>query len=332
MKEQIDRISQILREMTDFSRPTSHRKSLTHSNQVVQSALGISKYDRRLSGIHIITSLDNEIPALKLDGDKLLQVFLNIIFNAAEAEEHKPAVTDDQHAAETDEHKAAVTEDHHAAEAEEHKKTVSDDQHASEADDHKKAVTDDHHAAETDEHKAASTDDQHASEVDDHEAPVAEAQAHAGSIMLPQKRTTLLSRTQMRGYAPYQYYCAACHGKRGNGDGVNAKNLSIPPRRHNDASYMANLTDAYLNRVIKEGGVSQGFSPQMPPWGGVLSDEEISNLIAFLRILPEARMVASAEEYQKSAGMGGHHNGGAEAEGHHAAETDDHQATGTDDH
>ncbi len=85
MKEQIDRISQILREMTDFSRPTTHRKSLTHSNQVVQSALGISKYDRRLSGIHIITSLDNEIPALKLDGDKLLQVFLNIIFNAADA-------------------------------------------------------------------------------------------------------------------------------------------------------------------------------------------------------------------------------------------------------
>jgi signal transduction histidine kinase len=85
MKEQIDRISQILREMTDFSRPTSHRKSLIHSNQVIQSALGISKYDRRLKGIHVITSLDNEIPALKLDGDKLLQVFLNIIFNAADA-------------------------------------------------------------------------------------------------------------------------------------------------------------------------------------------------------------------------------------------------------
>jgi hypothetical protein len=93
---------------------------------------------------------------------------------------------------------------------------------------------------------------------------------------------------------------------------------------------MANLTDAYLNRVIKEGGVSQGFSPLMPPWGGVLSDEEISNLIAFLRILPEARMVASAEEYQKSAGMGGHHNGGAEAEGHHDTGTDDHHAAEAD--
>ena len=84
MKEQIDRISRILREMTDFSRPATHRKGLIHSNQVIQSALGISKYDRRLKGIQVITCLDNEIPALKLDGDKLLQVFLNIIFNAAD--------------------------------------------------------------------------------------------------------------------------------------------------------------------------------------------------------------------------------------------------------
>jgi signal transduction histidine kinase len=85
MKEQIDRISAILREMMDFSRPATYRKSLTHGNQVIQSALGISKYDMRLKGIHVITSLDNEIPALKLDGDQLLQVFLNIIFNAADA-------------------------------------------------------------------------------------------------------------------------------------------------------------------------------------------------------------------------------------------------------
>lgn len=85
MKEQIDRISKILRELNDFSRPTTYRKNLTHCNQVIQSALGISKYDQRLKGIHVITSFDNEIPALKLDGDKLLQVLLNIIFNAADA-------------------------------------------------------------------------------------------------------------------------------------------------------------------------------------------------------------------------------------------------------
>ena len=85
MKEQIDRISKIVREMMDFSRPASYRKRLTHGNQVIQSAIGISRYDRRLKGIQVTTCLDNEIPALKIDGDQLLQVFLNIIFNAADA-------------------------------------------------------------------------------------------------------------------------------------------------------------------------------------------------------------------------------------------------------
>jgi hypothetical protein len=93
---------------------------------------------------------------------------------------------------------------------------------------------------------------------------------------------------------------------------------------------MANLSDAHLSRVIKEGGASQDLSPLMPPWGGALSDEEISNLIAFLRIIPESQMMASIEEYQKSTGMMGGHNGGAE--GHQAAGADDHQADEADDH
>jgi len=85
MQAQINRIARIVREMIDFSRPVSYRERLTDINQVIQSALGISSYDTRLKGVRAITALDNEIPALKLDGDQLLQVFLNIIFNAADA-------------------------------------------------------------------------------------------------------------------------------------------------------------------------------------------------------------------------------------------------------
>ncbi len=93
MKEQINRISKIVRELMESARPLSSRSSLTHINQVIQSALGISSYDRRLKGIHAITCLDNEIPALKLDGDQLLQVFMNIILNAAYAMDGKGTIT-----------------------------------------------------------------------------------------------------------------------------------------------------------------------------------------------------------------------------------------------
>ncbi len=91
-----------------------------------------------------------------------------------------------------------------------------------------------------------------AGETDDQSAAGAHEQTQGGSILLPKKRATILSRVQLRGYASYQYYCAACHGKRGNGDGPNANNLSIPPRRHNDASYMTNLSDICRPAVVSK--------------------------------------------------------------------------------
>lgn len=185
------------------------------------------------------------------------------------------------------------------------------------------AETGDQHETESNEKTTDDRDDQQLSDVKTHTEP----------ILLPQKRTSLLKQTQLRGYASYQYYCAVCHGKRGGGNGSNAKNLSIPPRKHNNAPYMANLSDGYLSRVIKEGGASQGLSPLMPPWGGAMGDEEISNLIAFIRILPDSQMMAGLEKNQKSAGMDGHggHGGGGEDD-HGSAEADNHDESGSDDH
>lgn len=85
MQDQIDRIARIVRELVDFSRPSSSGKSLIHVNEVLRTALGIARYDERFKGVHVITGLDPDIPALKMDGDQLLQVFLNILFNAGDA-------------------------------------------------------------------------------------------------------------------------------------------------------------------------------------------------------------------------------------------------------
>ena len=48
---------------------------------------------------------------------------------------------------------------------------------------------------------------------------------------------------------------------------------------------MGSLSDEYLYQVISKGGASVGKSPLMAPWGAVLSDEQIRDVLAFVRLL-----------------------------------------------
>ena len=45
------------------------------------------------------------------------------------------------------------------------------------------------------------------------------------------------------------------------------------------------LSDEHLFKVIKEGGTAVGKAATMPPWGGALSDDEIRDVVAFVRSL-----------------------------------------------
>ena len=83
----------------------------------------------------------------------------------------------------------------------------------------------------------------------------------------------------------YATYCASCHGARGAGDGPAAAALAPPPARHDDGAVMNALSNQHLFRVIEGGGPAVGKSPRMAPWGGTLSDQEIWDVIAFVRSL-----------------------------------------------
>lgn len=86
-----------------------------------------------------------------------------------------------------------------------------------------------------------------------------------------------------KGKETFQTTCAACHGAEGKGDGVAAAALDPKPRNLSDAAYVSTLTDEHLYKVISEGGASVGLSPMMAAWGGTLSEQDIWNVIAYLR-------------------------------------------------
>lgn len=85
IKENIDRISKIVRELVDFSRTPSHESEFIQINHLLNTALGIVKYDKRVKHVEFITDLSSDLPQIKVVPDQLLQVFINILINALDA-------------------------------------------------------------------------------------------------------------------------------------------------------------------------------------------------------------------------------------------------------
>jgi cytochrome c oxidase cbb3-type subunit III len=83
----------------------------------------------------------------------------------------------------------------------------------------------------------------------------------------------------------YGQFCASCHGQSGKGDGAAAAALNPKPRDHTNKDYMSKMSDADMLSVIKNGGASIGKSPLMPPWGASLKDDQIQDIIAYIRTL-----------------------------------------------
>jgi mono/diheme cytochrome c family protein len=111
-------------------------------------------------------------------------------------------------------------------------------------------------------------------------APLAIQTASAEDDAGPLPRDTT-DAAVIRGSIAFRTYCVLCHGATGKGDGRAAKMYTPKP---------ANLTvspfpDQYKEMIIRGGGVSVGRSAFMPPWGDELTNEQIHDLVAFLREL-----------------------------------------------
>ena len=76
-----------------------------------------------------------------------------------------------------------------------------------------------------------------------------------------------------------------CHGPGGKGDGPAAVALNPKPANHADDAYMSTRSDEYLFKAVKGGGASVGKSPLMPAWGATLNDEQIRDVVSFMRSL-----------------------------------------------
>jgi cytochrome c oxidase cbb3-type subunit 3 len=83
----------------------------------------------------------------------------------------------------------------------------------------------------------------------------------------------------------YDQLCWRCHGRTGKSDGPVSDAMNPRPRNLTDRAYMSTVSDEDLLNVIKGGGPAVGKSPAMMAFKEALSDDDIRDLIAFIRTL-----------------------------------------------
>jgi cytochrome c6 len=81
--------------------------------------------------------------------------------------------------------------------------------------------------------------------------------------------------------------CARCHGKDGKGNGPDLAKLhpSSSPVDWTRPVVMNQWSDQEIIDIITKGGKAVGSSAVMPPFKGKLSEDQIKDMLAFIRTL-----------------------------------------------
>ncbi len=93
VKKQITRISKIIRDLVDFSRPSNYELKLTDINENVRESIEIVRVGTKAKDIEFILELDPNLAPTHLVADQIQQVFVNILINAVDALTEKRART-----------------------------------------------------------------------------------------------------------------------------------------------------------------------------------------------------------------------------------------------
>lgn len=92
----------------------------------------------------------------------------------------------------------------------------------------------------------------------------------------------------LAGQDRYEDHCAVCHGVTGRGDGPVALNLDPAPTDFTDPEVMKELTDEALFEATRRGGGAIHRSIYMPRWGKQLSDQDIWDIVEYIKQFPSS--------------------------------------------
>jgi PAS domain S-box-containing protein len=90
INNQVVRITKIIRNLVDFSRPSVNIAKETDVNKVIQDAVNIVQYGKRVKNIDFGIDLSDQLPLIYAVSDQLTQVLINLLINAIDSLEGNP--------------------------------------------------------------------------------------------------------------------------------------------------------------------------------------------------------------------------------------------------
>jgi mono/diheme cytochrome c family protein len=94
-----------------------------------------------------------------------------------------------------------------------------------------------------------------------------------------------LDYNQDQGRRVFYEHCVWCHADTTPAGPSNRSNVSPDPPLMNDGNILNKESDASLRKIIAQGGSAVGKSPMMPPYGATLTEEDIDDLITYMRVI-----------------------------------------------
>lgn len=113
---------------------------------------------------------------------------------------------------------------------------------------------------------------------------------------LPPIERTLSPEAFVQGKKIYRQRCQFCHGEKANGQGPLSVDIEEPKPKDFRLPDLAQRPPTALQEIVRLGGEAVGKNPMMPPWGGILSEDDISDVVVFIQAVSRFGRIPAPEE------------------------------------